>query len=378
MGGVDILHVDDDKGLASLTADLLERKDSRFNVQTAASATEGLHLLDEFAPDCIISDFEMPGRDGLEFLEAVRAEHSKLPFILFTGRGSEEIASDAISAGATDYLQKQSGTEQYELLANRINNAVTRYHSEKQLRETKEEYAAVFENARNGLLLVDVEQDGFRFRRCNSRVLEFTGLAESELIGKTPQEALGHENARTVAGAYRKCVAMRETISYTVTLTHPVGDVIHEVNTTPIIRDGEVEQLVVAFTDITERYAREQELREERAVIQQALDTLDDPLFVIDIDGHLKHCNRRALELIGHTEDTAVGTPITDLFPDDERVTITDAVDDALRTGRTTVTASLRLDSGQRQSYEFRAHSLTDLDNNTAGLVIVGQDAPDS
>jgi len=135
MGGVDILHVDDDKGLASLTADLLERKDSRFNVVTAASATEGLQLLSDLSPDCIVSDFEMPGIDGLEFLEAVRAEHAKLPFILFTGRGSEEIASDAISAGATDYLQKQSGTEQYELLANRINNAVTRNRSEQQLRE---------------------------------------------------------------------------------------------------------------------------------------------------------------------------------------------------------------------------------------------------
>ncbi|NHN63034.1 PAS domain-containing protein [Haloarcula sp. JP-Z28] len=378
MGGVDILHVDDDKGLASLTADLLERKDSRFNVETATSATEGLQLLSDLSPDCIVSDFEMPGIDGLEFLEAVRAEHAKLPFILFTGRGSEEIASDAISAGATDYLQKQSGTEQYELLANRINNAVTRNRSEQQLRETKEEYAAVFENARNGLLLVDVEQDGFRFRRCNSRVLEFTGLAESELIGKTPQEALGYENSRAVAGAYRKCVAMRETITYTVTLTHPVGDVVHEVNTTPIIRDGEVEQLVVAFTDITERHAREQKLREERAVIQQALDALDEPLFVTDIDGRLKHCNHRALELTGNTEETAVGTPITALFPDEERETIADAVDDALRTGRTTITASLCLDSGQQQRYEFRAHSLTDLDNNTAGLVILGQDVSDT
>jgi PAS domain S-box-containing protein len=378
VGSVNILHVDDDKELASLTADLLERKDSRFNVETATSATEGQQLLDDLSPDCIVSDFEMPEIDGLEFLQAVREKHSKLPFILFTGRGSEEIASDAISAGATDYLQKQSGTEQYELLANRINNAVTRYHSEKQLRETKAEHAAVFENTRNGLLLVDVEQDGFRFRRCNSRVLEFTGLAESELIGKTPQEVLGYENARAVVGAYRKCVDMRETISYTVTLTNPVGEVVHEVNTTPIIRDGEVEQLVVAFTDITERYAREQELREERAVIQQALDTLDEPLFVTDTHGTLKHCNHRALELTGYTGQTAVEMPITDLFPDDERETITDAVDDALRTGRATVTASLCLDSGQQQLYKFRAHSLTDLDNNTAGLVILGQDTPDT
>jgi signal transduction histidine kinase len=64
---------------------------------------------------------------------SVRADYPDLPFILYTGRGSEEVASEAISAGATDYLQKQSGTEQCELLANRIRNAVGRYNTEQEL-----------------------------------------------------------------------------------------------------------------------------------------------------------------------------------------------------------------------------------------------------
>ncbi len=61
----------------------------------------------------------MPGQDGIEFLESVRAIDEKLPFILFTGKGSEEVASEAISAGVTDYLQKHQGTDQYTMLANR-------------------------------------------------------------------------------------------------------------------------------------------------------------------------------------------------------------------------------------------------------------------
>lgn len=66
----------------------------------------------------------MPGQNGIEFLETDREEYPNLPFILYTGKGSEEVASDAISAGATDYLQKGSGTDQYQLLANRTPNAV--------------------------------------------------------------------------------------------------------------------------------------------------------------------------------------------------------------------------------------------------------------
>jgi len=123
VGEVRILHVDDDREFTDLTATLLEREDERFSVETAAGASEGLARLDGDV-DCVVSDYEMPGTDGVEFLRAVREDYPDLPFILFTGRGSEAVASDAISAGVTDYLQKGSGTEQYALLANRIANAV--------------------------------------------------------------------------------------------------------------------------------------------------------------------------------------------------------------------------------------------------------------
>lgn len=50
--------------------------------------------------------YDMPRQTGIEFLETVREEYPGLPFILYTGKGSEEVAADAISAGVFDYLQK--------------------------------------------------------------------------------------------------------------------------------------------------------------------------------------------------------------------------------------------------------------------------------
>ncbi|MFB6128919.1 MAG: response regulator [Halorhabdus sp.] len=126
---INVLHVDDEPDLAALTADMLER-DDEIAVETATSASEGLDRLADGHFDCLVSDYAMPGIDGIEFLEAVRAEYPDLPFILYTGEGSEEIASEAITAGATDYLQKGGGTEQYDLLANRIHNAVSQYRSQ--------------------------------------------------------------------------------------------------------------------------------------------------------------------------------------------------------------------------------------------------------
>lgn len=60
-------------------------------------------------------------------------KYPDLPFILFTGRGSEEMASDVIASAMTGYLQKESGSSQYEVLADRIRNAVEQYRTEQAL-----------------------------------------------------------------------------------------------------------------------------------------------------------------------------------------------------------------------------------------------------
>jgi len=124
-----VLYVDDDAEYAALTAEFLERASDRLGVLTAASVDEATERLDETAFDCVVSDYDMPGMDGLELLERVRERDDDLPFILFTGRGSETIASDAIARGVTDYLRKRPGTEAFELLANRVEHAIEQYRA---------------------------------------------------------------------------------------------------------------------------------------------------------------------------------------------------------------------------------------------------------
>jgi len=146
------LVVDNDAEFATVAAELLERESSSLVVETATSGREALDRLEAGGIDCIVSDYEMPGTDGLELLEAVRERDSELPFILFTGRGSEEIASEAIAAGVTGYLRKEASGESYPLLANQITNAVSQYRTRAELRENKLQYertlAALHETTR--------------------------------------------------------------------------------------------------------------------------------------------------------------------------------------------------------------------------------------
>ena len=122
-----ILYVDDEPEFAALAAEFLTREDDGFDVEIEEGGHDALERLTEEPIDCVVSDYDMPGMDGLALLEAVRDRHPGVPFVLVTGKGSEEIASEAISAGVTDYLQKRGGREQYTILANRIRNAVEQY-----------------------------------------------------------------------------------------------------------------------------------------------------------------------------------------------------------------------------------------------------------
>ncbi|MFC7236479.1 response regulator [Halosegnis marinus] len=129
-----VLHVEDDPDFAELSATYLGRGDDGFEVVTETDPEAALARLGRERVDCVVSDYEMPGTDGLALLREVRERHGDLPFVLFTGKGSEEIASEAISAGVTDYLQKETGTEQFTVLANRVRNAVSKRRAESTLR----------------------------------------------------------------------------------------------------------------------------------------------------------------------------------------------------------------------------------------------------
>ncbi|QSX00943.1 bacterio-opsin activator domain-containing protein [Haloterrigena alkaliphila] len=137
---ITVLIVDNEPGFADLAGEMLEREREAIVAETATDAEAALASIDERSIDCIVSDYEMPKMTGLELLERVREDDPDLPFILFTGRGSEEIASEAIAAGVTQYLQKESGEEQYALLANQITNAVSQYRTETELRESERRY----------------------------------------------------------------------------------------------------------------------------------------------------------------------------------------------------------------------------------------------
>ncbi len=119
---IKVLHVEDEAGALDITKMFL-RKMGHGNIEItpALSAEEGLERLEEGDYDVIISDYMMPGMDGIEFLEEVRRRGIKTPFIIFTGKGEERVAMEALNKGANRYIKKdRKPSELFEELARYI------------------------------------------------------------------------------------------------------------------------------------------------------------------------------------------------------------------------------------------------------------------
>ena len=118
-----VLHVDDEVSLLDLTKVLLEMADEDMAIESVASPKEALELLKSETYDCLVSDFQMPNLDGIELAKRIR-EFSNIPIILYTGRGSEEVAETAFTAGVDDYFRKHINPSHYQILARRIRAVV--------------------------------------------------------------------------------------------------------------------------------------------------------------------------------------------------------------------------------------------------------------
>ncbi|MCK4270828.1 MAG: response regulator, partial [Methanogenium sp.] len=131
---LNLLYVDDEPLLLDLTKTFLEREGDFF-VDTVVSAEEALDKITTGSYDAIISDYEMPGMNGIDLLKNVRKQGIEIPFLIFTGKGREDVVIDAINNGADFYIQKGGKPKaQFAELSHKIRQAYAHKHAKSALR----------------------------------------------------------------------------------------------------------------------------------------------------------------------------------------------------------------------------------------------------
>jgi len=239
VSAVRLLHVGEDESFGRLAAASPERESDRFDVETVATGAAALDRLAGEEFDCVVSDYDMPGLDGLELLEVVRARHGRLPFVLFTGQGSEHIASAAISAGVDEYLQKQARPEQFTLLAHRVSNVVERHRAslarERLLDELRTEREHFHMALRESPVVAFRLDTDLRYTWVGNPHPDFDSDA---VVGLRDDELLPAAAAETILEPKREALETGRPVRRRVSYDPPSGSTTYDLSVDPV-RDGD-------------------------------------------------------------------------------------------------------------------------------------------
>ena len=150
-----VLYVDDEECLLEIGKTFLEM-DGSMQVEVSTSAQLKLQEWGTTSYDVVVSDYEMPLVNGIEFLETLRSRGDRTPFIIFTGRGREEVVIKALNAGADFYIQKGGAPRaQFAELTHKIKKAAERKRTEYALERSNSILRATLESTADGIMVAD-------------------------------------------------------------------------------------------------------------------------------------------------------------------------------------------------------------------------------
>lgn len=282
---IQVLSVDPDRSFAENMATVLEEEDERFEITLATSASDALDRLQDAAYNCVVSEYELPDSDGLELLTRVRETHGELPFILFTDRGSEEIASDAISAGVTDYVQKKASVDSQKLLAHRIVNGMTRYRAQRQAEETERRVQTLAETTNDVLWMFPPDWSEVLF--VNSAYEEVWGQSVEALVEDPTNFLKGiHPDARPRVQAAMETLSSGESIEleYRVNPKENFERWVWVQGEPVYDEEGTLDRVVGFVRDITKRKEYERQLEQTKKDLERSNQSLREFAYIASHD----------------------------------------------------------------------------------------------
>lgn len=340
-----VLYVDDEPDLLDISRCYLE-KTQGFTVDTVESAHAALEKIRTISYDVIVSDYQMPEMDGIQLLKALRASGNSTPFIIFTGKGREEVVIQAFENGADFYVQKGGEPKsQFTELSHKIKKAVEGRQAGEALKESERKFRTIFENSPYPICINSIP-DG-RFIEVNTSFLQSSGYSEAEILGKNPVE-MGLLSHSDFGKLVMHMLAAGRLENVPMVLVGKGGDKIHvQFSTIPVtIHDrpaimtmtAEItrlkrieeelhqknEELAAAIRELTgneealrrnydQLAAFQNTIQESEARFRTLFAISPDGIILFDLTGRITFVSPEVLKIFGFSShDEAIGTTVFD------------------------------------------------------------------
>lgn len=319
-----VLCVEDEPEFLAMSRLYLEETGS-FAVECATSAEEALDRIKKVTYDAIVSDYQLPGVDGIEFLKILRSSGKTTPFIVFTGKGREEIVIQAYENGADFYLQKGGDpASQYAELIHRISQIVELRKAQKAEKDSELKIASIMDFLPDATFAINNEGVVIAW---NHAVEEMTGVGATEIVGKGDfvysvpfygrrrpiliDLALSpHDEIKGMYGYVRS--DGDRLIAETVNARPRGKEAVLWAKATPLFdTQGRRIGAIETVRDITMYKRAEEMAKESEAQFRTLVEHIPD-LVIVQRDGIILYMNPAMEESMDYRTESAIGKPILD------------------------------------------------------------------
>jgi len=309
----------DEIAAARLSKDELSQK---FSEAENTENTLFAHQIFDCKFDCIFLDYRLPDGDGLTLVQNIREVGFKVPLIVLTGQGDEQIAVELMKAGASDYITK--GKLSSDSLSRSLHSALRVYdaeskafHTSQKLKESEERYRLVLEGVNDGIWDWDLIKDEVYW---NDRLLEIIGLPRNQ-FGSTMEALytrLHPEDKKSIIQAIS--AHLEEKIDYNVEfrLLHSNGAYRYCTSQGKAQRNsqGKAVRMAGMISDITDRKQAEDALERERQQLKQIITCVPVAMAMFDTEMRYLANSRKWLTQYNFEWQTLTNFSHYELFPD--------------------------------------------------------------
>jgi PAS domain S-box-containing protein len=378
-GHIKVLYVDDDAAFIETTKLMLLDLNPTLLIESCTSVDEALTKLSANQYDAIISDYDMPLKNGLELLKTLREQDSKIPFILFTGKGREEVAIQALNLGADGYHNKQGSPETvYGELTHKLRTVVSYYQTRTSLSQSEEKFRKAFETIPDAVYVTALD-DG-EIIEINDGFVDMFGFSRSELIGKSTLDLglwANSSDRQTIVDKIKEDGKLRDIIVY---WHRKNGDIFPGLLSVSSLTVNQQELTLGVIKDVSVLQSNQESLRKSEARWAATLSSIGDAVIATDVNGNISFMNEVAEQLTGWPLDEAVNRPLPEIFRivnETTRKTVENPVTKVLRTGLVVGLANhtiLITKNGDEISIDDSGAPIMDENKKTSGVVLVFRD----
>ena len=301
-----ILYVDDEDILLNLGKIFLERTGD-FTVETMNSALHATEHIKSSHYDAIVSDYEMPGKNGIELLKEVRSQCGDIPFILFTGKGREDVVIDAINNGVDFYLQKGgTPTPQFAELSHLIKKAIERKRASETLLNNEERLRFALEGTNDGLWDLDILSNKFFLSPRGWEILEYGSDNKSDPNTQW-QDLVVQEDIPVISNAIDECLKRKtDLLNLEVKTRTKTGGwkwILARGKVVEWDSYGNPLRMTGTLTDIQNQKVAEENLLKSKKDWEIIFRAIGNPAFILDKNNNILEANEALYALTGKSPE---------------------------------------------------------------------------